>query len=113
MWTIIFEQDVYIFCLFPSVSFDSKLMELDNYIYYLEYRKFSFFQFFLYSIQFLHITAIEYKPVTVHGKLASTAFPYSGGGSGDEYNFLFHRVIVFYINTVSKGITYYLLQSHF
>ena len=49
----------------------------------------------------------------VHGKLASTAFPYSGGGSGDEYNFLFHRVIVFYINTVSKGITYYLLQSHF
>ena len=47
MWTIIFELDVYIFFLFLGVSFDSKLMELDNYIYYLEYRKFSFFQFLL------------------------------------------------------------------
>ena len=41
-------------------------------------------QFFLYSIQFLHITAIEYKPVTVHGKFTRAAFPYSRGGSGDE-----------------------------
>ena len=54
-----------------------------------------FFQFFLYSIQFLHITAIEYKPVTVHGKFTRAAFPYSRGGSGDEYNLLFHHVIKF------------------
>ena len=52
-------------------------------------------QFFLYSIQFLHITAIEYKPVTVHGKFTRTAFPYSRGGSGDEYNLLFHHLIKF------------------
>ena len=52
-------------------------------------------QFFLYSIQFLHITAIEYKPVTVHGKFTRAAFPYSRGGSGDEYNLLFHHVIKF------------------
>ena len=43
-------------------------------------------QFFLYSIQFLHITAIEYT---------RAAFPYSRGGSGDEYNLLFHHVIKF------------------
>lgn len=64
-------------------------------------------QFFLYSIQFLHITAIEYKPVTVHGKFTRAAFPYSRGGSGDEYNLLSIMLLSFNINTANKGITYY------
>ena len=49
-----------------------------------------FFQFVLYGIQFLHVTAIQNQPVSVHGELAGASLSYSRGSAGYQYCLLFH-----------------------
>ena len=47
-------------------------------------------EFVLYGIQFLHVTAIQNQPVSVHGELAGASLSYSRGSAGYQYCLLFH-----------------------